>query len=158
MLVFPLFVWILIAGIIGRVGALIGIGAMILIFSGVGIGFYLNYGITITPKRICLVYIDTLKFFDFNEVTRITIYFSENWICGEIKQKNMPVYTFDFDEFSLSRSSLIFSSLCDVKVAVKEKKVERFIEKSSWSDKIHIVNQIGKNCDKNKITHKCNKD
>ena len=137
-----LFGWLFLIGIQSKEPLLIVLCSIIFstVLIGLG-GFYGNYGITISSKRISIVYANALNFFRFEDVSYIEIILNEDMICGEVKVKGQPAYIFVLDEFELSQSFL-FSRFFKVKVRLSPKRANKFAKQAVGVDKIRIDNRL----------------
>lgn len=135
---FSLALWLLVSGIVNLFFELILIGILIAVITFIGLVFFFNYGITISPKRVSVIYKDYFKFFSWEDVIRVEIGFYDNIIWGEIKAKNQNVFQFYLSDFQLCPSS-IFSRFLIVKVKLTQKYIDNLIEKLSKTDKVKIV-------------------
>lgn len=136
----PVFAWLFFIGVVFEVAELTAVGAIILAITVIGFGFYFNYGITVSQKRIVLLYYNAFRIFRREDITRFEIGFDEDSIWGEIKAKGKKAYTFVFDDFSLSSASDLIG--VTVKVKLSEEYADRAIEKLSAIENIKIHNRF----------------
>ena len=149
MLFLPLIVWLFAVGIAeagvasGDGIGLLLIAVFLLLLLAVGLGFYACYGIRITKKWVSVIYIDTIRFFRYEDVALIRIGFDEKSVFGSIKAAGQPLYTFRFDEFSLARHSYApFAHLWTVKVRIRPKYVEKCIRRLGACEKVQAFSRL----------------
>lgn len=135
----PICLAFLVIGITDNIPELKAIVAIAFIALCVGFGFFLNYGIKISSKRVVLLNQEMFKIFRYEDVVYIKITFYNDNIKGIIKAKYEEPCEFCFDGIDLrvgrSRSYLWVKGL---------KFTQRFIDKSiaklSTCEKVKIQN------------------
>ena len=115
------------------------LGLIPILVSILGLGFYINYGIKISPKYVTIIYFNVFKIFNYEDIEYIDIHFDNESIWGEIKAKKQKLYSFYFDSFELDPLSPL-SNLLTVKVNIKDDYIEKSIKKLSLCDKIRAHN------------------
>lgn len=144
----PLLAWLFAVGIAEKGSSGDGIGLLViavflLLVLAVGLGFYWCYGIRITKKWVSVIYIDTIRFFRYEDVSLIRIGFDEKSVFGSIKAAGQPLYTFCFDEFSLARHSYApFAHLWTVKIRIRPKYVEKCIRRLGACEKVQAFSRL----------------
>ena len=141
----PLLLWLMVTGITVQSAGLTFVGAIPLFIVLIGFGFFWNYGIKITSKRVTLLSQDMWKTFYYDEIKYIEIGFSNNSIYGTIKAQNQKAYDFYFSGIDLNRGSQWFHSrLLESDLKMTEQFVKRSIEKLSVCEKVKIQNRYVK--------------
>jgi len=120
---------------------LVIIAVIVMIMFAVGTGFFLSYGLKITNKTVSVIYMQDFKFFRYEDISYIKIYFEDECISGEIKTKNQKFYSFCFYDLELDQFS-IFSRLWTIRVKMTKKYVEKSIENLSKCEKVKIQNNF----------------
>lgn len=116
------------------------IGAVPLTALIVGMGFFWNYGIRITSKRVILMNQLMLKIFRYEDVIYIKIVFDNDTISGKIKAKHKKACEFCFDGIDLSSRSLFLGHLWIEGLKLTKKFVDKSISDLSACEKVKIQN------------------
>ena len=135
----PVSLVFIITGIISQIKALIFTGLLPLLVIAVGLAVFYSFGITVTEKRVTLMYVHIFKTFKYDDIRYIEVCFSRESIWGEIKAKGEKVYEFHFDDIMLSPSSAFHTT---VKVRMTRAFVTKCIEELSRCDKVRVQNYI----------------
>ena len=128
---------LLIFGIAEAVPAFIGLGAIFTSVLAIGMGFYLNYGMKITPKRVTVIYHDMIRVLSYDKISYIEIIIRNDVICGEIKTKDQQLHSFCFSDFELDIRAPV---LTNVNVKLSRKFVDKAVAKLARYDKVKIRN------------------
>lgn len=140
----PLCLWLFIIGILNDSG-LAFVGAIPLTAVLIGLGFFANYGIKITSKRVVLINQDMLKVFSYEDVSYIEIGFTNDSVFGTVKAKNQKAYDFYFSGVDLNKGFQWFHSrFLESDLKITEKFVKKSIAKLSTCEKVKIQNNYGK--------------
>ena len=136
----PFCIWLLIVGILNQVAPLIVIAAIPLTALVISMGFFLNYGIRITSKRVTLMNQHMLKVFRYEDVIYIKIIFDNENIFGEIKAKKQKTYEFCFDGVDLSSGTSFLMLYWIAGLKITRKFVDKSISDLSACEKVKIQN------------------
>ena len=120
----------------------IGIILSIVLFAAfVGLGFYFNYGLSVSPKYVTVVYYNEIRIFKYDEVTRIELWIDDDLIVGSVKARGEKEYNVCFSDFNVDHG-VFFQRLWDVKVRVGANKANKILSDSANYDKIivHLKN------------------
>lgn len=140
----PFCLWLFIVGALNDSGLAFA-GAIPLTAILIGLGFFLNYGIKITSKRVVLMNQDMLKVFSYEDVSYIKIGFTNDSVFGTVKAKNQKAYDFYFDGVDLNRGFAWFHSRFLISgLKITEEFVEKSIAKLSACEKVKIQNRYVK--------------
>ena len=134
-------------GITANTEALVVAGGIMLLGFVAGMGCYFNYGITISSKRVTVFYIDSVKVFDYKNVSRVSIIFYEDSISCAIKAKDTPLYEIYLGEFEINSSkSSILSDKFSIKIKTKitDNMIEKWTKNLPLYTNVHITNKIEK--------------
>ncbi len=138
----PLCICFLTTGIMYKITELIVIAAIFLVALVIGIGFFLNYGIRITSKRVTLMNQRMLKVFRYDDVIYIKIVFDNDTISGEIKTENQKAYEFYFDGIDLSTGSSFFAHLWVTGLKLTKNFVDKSISDLLVCEKVKVQNSF----------------
>ncbi len=99
--------------------------------------FRFNYGIRISEKRVIAIEQGKMKILKYDDVSSITIKFTNEKIIAYIKMKSHKEYTFVWDHVFLGSNVFLPSKL---NIALDDKFVTKSIESLSICDKVKIQN------------------
>ena len=122
-------------GITATSSALGAAGGIMLLGFAAGLGCYTVF------------YIDSVKVFDYKNVSRVSIIFYEDSISCEIKAKDTPLYEIYLGEFEINSSkSSILSDKFSIKIKTKitDKMIEKWTKNLPLYTNVHITNKIEK--------------
>ena len=108
----------------------------------VAIGFYFNYGITVSGKYVSIIYFNELRFFRYEDVTKIELWLDSDMIVGSVKAKKEKEYDFCFSDFSLAKPASLMPKLWDVTVKLSDKRMKNIKTRSLDFEKVKV------HCDK----------
>lgn len=111
---------------------------VLILIALIGVGFFLNYGLTVSNKYVTVIYFNEIRIFRYDEVTKIELWIDEDLIVGSIKAKGQKEYDVCFSDFNTMMSELFFPRLWDVKVIISAKKAEKIVETAALYDKITV--------------------
>ena len=115
---------------------------LVLIISAVGLGFYLNYGLTVSKRYVTVLYFQELRIFKYSDVTRIELWIDDDTVVGTVKAVGEKAYDFVFADFDLVIGFTLFPRLWDVKVKISERKAAKIVAAASYDSKITIHNRL----------------
>ena len=123
----------------------IGIIFLIILFVAfVALGFYFNYGLSVSPKYVTFIYYNEIRIFKYDDVTKIELWIDDDLVVGTVKAKREKEYNICFSDFNIGRSNSFLPKLWDVKVKISEKKAKKIEADSKTYDKIVIHNGFNK--------------
>ena len=125
-------------GIIDRNESLVVIGGIPLTLGVVCFILFSCYGIKITEKRVSIIGQRMFRFFRYEDVSYIKIFFYASVIEVEIKVKGEEAERFLFDGVSLHPTASFFPQLYTAGLKLSERFVNKSIENLSRCDKVSV--------------------
>jgi len=118
-------------------GIAIGLSAVLAV-AFTALLFYFNYGLSVSEKHVSIIYFNELRFFRYEDVTKIEIWLDYDMITGSVKAKKEKEYDFFFGDFNISTRERFFRKVWDVKVNLSDKEMQNIKNRSLAYEKIKV--------------------
>ena len=135
----PLVSWLFFIGIRDSAAVLVGAGILFFLIICVGLGFFINYGVSISEKRVVLIDDGLFKVFRREDIVAFTVIVSKKCMRVELKVRGEKPYKFCFGEFNLDHGAVILPRLWVVKYRISDQYIEKLKSKFEGVEGVKLV-------------------